>query len=201
MSDKKEKDEIESKLEWLYEEVEKAANSNGTGELGSILTADTLLEESVELPHHSDLPPEQRDMYVRYDSRRCPNQHWGTRATVTFALKLARRWRDNKHQPVIHFGDISAKNFAKTNCHTAHKTGTHLDVDLPTALPSDPSYDKGKRKLCATLCWYAVSLGARRVLFSDPAVAEAVNKLAQASRLVGRVVVRDDHDNHFHIEM
>jgi hypothetical protein len=39
------------------------------------------------------------------------------------------------------------------------------------------------------------------VLFSDSTVAEAVNRLAQESNLGGRVTVRADHDNHFHIEM
>jgi hypothetical protein len=212
MSDKKEKhesstlksqeiDEIDSILERLYEEVEKDANASDTKEPASILTANALLEEPMELPHHNDLPPGQRGMYVRYDLQRCPGQHWGTKATINFALKLAQRWRDNKHQPVIHFGDISAKNFAETKCHDAHKMGTHLDVDLPGILPKDDGYDADKRKKCIALCWYAIYLGANRVLFGDSVVAHAVNKIAREIRLVGRVDVRDDHKDHFHIEL
>lgn len=195
-------DEIEAQLERLYEEVERAADARDVEELGPAGPAENADEflEPVELPHHSQLPAGERGMYVRYDAG-CVNQHWGTPATVELALNLARRWWRNGHQPTIHFGDISARNFARTGCHSAHKTGTHLDVDLPGSLPRDRDYNEEKRKKCSALCWYAVSLGAQRVLFSDSAVAEAVNKLARENGLRGRVAVRADHDNHFHIEM
>ena len=192
-------DQTDSKLERLYEEVEKAAGARDVEELGPEVEAEDAVTP-VELPHHSQLPAGERGLYVRYDAG-CADQHWGTPATVELALKLARRWRENGHQPTIHFGDISARNFARTRCHSAHRTGTHLDVDLPGSLPRDPGYNEARRKSCSALCWYAVSLGARRVLFSDSAVAVAVNRLAQEDGLPGRVAVRADHDNHFHIEM
>ena len=190
---------VNAQLEWLYAEVDKVAGVRDVEELGpEVEPADAVT--SVELPHHSQLPAGERGLYVRYDAG-CADQHWGTPATVEMALKLARRWRENGHQPTIHFGDISARNFAQTRCHSAHRTGTHLDVDLPGSLPRDRGYNEARRRSCSALCWYAISLGARRVLFSDSAVAVAVNRLAQESHLPGRVAVRADHDNHFHIEM
>lgn len=155
---------------------------------------------AVELPHHSQLKPEYQGMYVRY-SGSCADQHWGTEATVMMAVNLAYNWWKKGYQPTMLLGDISAKTFSQTGCHSAHKTGTHLDTDLAHSLPRDPDYTLDKKKKCAVVCWFAIQLGAKRVLFSDSEVASAVNKAAADNGFNGRVVVRADHDNHFHIEM
>ncbi|WP_306051824.1 penicillin-insensitive murein endopeptidase [Oceaniradius stylonematis] len=154
----------------------------------------------LELPHHDKLKPKFKGMYIRYDSK-CTGQHWGTEETVKMSMDLAYNWFKNNKTPTLLIGDISAKEFAKTKCHSAHKTGTHVDMDLAGTLPSDPGYDKEKRLKCAQICWLAIQLGVKRVLFSDAKVGVAVNKLAKDKGLSGRVVVRADHDDHFHIEM
>lgn len=139
-------------------------------------------------------------MYVRYDSN-CPGQHWGTAATVQMAMNLAYNWWKRSYSPTMLLGDISARSFSQTRCHSAHRRGTHLDADLAGTLPRDPGYNLDKQKKCALVCWFAIQLGVRRALFSDGEVAGAVNKIAEERRLLGRVVVRADHDNHFHFEM
>jgi len=175
------------------------ASSREVDELGSIATADTTAV-AVEVPHHSKLKPEYRGMYERYDSG-CPDQHWGSEATVTMALNLAYNWWKQGKTPTMLLGDVSARNFAQTGCHCAHKNGTHVDADLAGTLPRDPGSNRDKQIKCAIVCWFAIQLGARRVLFSDGQVAEAVNKIAAEKGFPGRVAVRADHDNHFHFEM
>lgn len=169
-------------------------------ELGEITLDPEILRSAVELPHHRDLKPEYRGMYVRYGSS-CSGQHWGTPNTVRMAVNLAYNWWKQIGTPTILLGDISAKNFSQTGCHMAHKSGTHLDVDLAGTLPKDPNYNLSKKKKCAVLCWFGIQLGVKRILFSDAEVAKAVNELAEKKGFSGRVRVRADHDDHFHIEM
>lgn len=170
----------------------------GAGELGG--TAETVAGEAVELPHHSQLKPEYEGMYVRYDSS-CPDQHWGRADAVRMALLVAYNWWHYKFRPTLLIGDISARSFSQTRCHSAHKTGTHVDMDLALTLPRDPGYGKDEQLKCAQLAWFALQARARRVLFGDAVVAQAVNRLAEENGLTGRVVVRADHDDHFHIEI
>ena len=184
----------------LTENLIEAASARDDEELGALQFDPEVVAAGVELPHHSKLKPEYKGMYVRYDSG-CPNQHWGTKATVTMAINLAYNWWKKGYSPTMLLGDISAQNFSQTGCHSAHKTGTHLDADLAGTLPRDSGYNLDKKKKCAVVCWFAIQLGVRRALFSDSDVAKAVNKAAQDRGLPGRVVVRADHDNHFHFEM
>lgn len=178
-----------------------AAGDRNEVELGHREFNPAVLAAAVELPHHSQLKPEYKGMYVRFDGGSCADQHWGTDATVTMAINLAYNWWKQGFTPTMLIGDLSAKSFGSTGCHAAHKTGTHVDIDLSGTLPRDPGYNLDKQKKCAQLCWFAIQLGVKRVLFSDGEVAAAVNKHAQAKGLPGRVEVRADHDNHFHLEM
>jgi hypothetical protein len=156
---------------------------------------------AVELPHHDTLPSDKKGMYVRYGGS-CGNQHWGTQATVDFALAVAHAWWKDGSKPTLLVGDLSARMFAATGCHTAHKTGTHVDFDLPGTLIADPAYDTARRQKCVRLCGTMITLGARRVLYNDPEVKRLVNEWAAKEGYPGRV---DDgvpgHDNHLHAEM
>jgi hypothetical protein len=120
---------------------------------------------------------------------------------VITALNVAYNWWKKGFSPTMLLGDISAKSFSSTGCHSAHKTGTHFDCDLAGMLPRDPGYNLDKQKGCAIVCWFAIQLGVRRGLFSDQVVCEAVNEIAQEKGFPGRMEVRADHDNHFHFEM
>lgn len=182
--------------EYLFE----ASTERDESELGNIEHNPEALTTAVELPHHSQLNPEYKGMYVRYSSS-CANQHWGTKATVTMAINLAYNWWKKGYTPTMLLGDLSARIFSQTGCHSAHKNGTHLDADLAGTLPRDSGYNFDRKKKCAIAQWFAIQLGVRRSLFSDSDVAKAVNKAAQDNNLRGRVVVRADHDNHFHFEM
>lgn len=180
--------------------VEAAEADRNTDELGELISSSEEMAAAVELPHHQNLPSRYQGMYVRYCSS-CPNQHWGTRATVIATLNVAYNWWKNRNSPPMLIGDISAQNFAATGCHAAHKTGTHVDIDLAKTLPKDPEYNREKQLKCARVCWFAIQAGFRRGLFSDQVVCDAVNKLAADKGFPGRMVVRADHDNHFHFEM
>jgi len=188
-----------TELTELLTEAESAGRDDS--ELGHMEFDPKVLGSAVELPHHSQLKPEFRGMYVRYNGGACGSQHWGTPETVSMALGLAYNWWKQGFKPTLLIGDLSAKDFSKTGCHAAHKTGTHVDMDLAGTLPRDPGYNRENQLKCAQLCWFAIQLGAKRVLFSDSTVARAVNELAKKNGLPGRVETRSDHDNHFHIEM
>jgi len=192
--------EVASNLELLTAGIVRAATQPRNAELGEREFSPRALNAAVELPHHGDLKPEYQGMYVRYDSA-CANQHWGTEATVTMAINVAYNWWKQGYQPTMLLGDLSARNFGATGCHSAHKTGTHLDIDLPSTLPRDPGYNLEKQQKCAIVLWFAIQLGVRRALFSDSEVAQAVNDVAAEKGFPGRVEVRADHDNHFHLEM
>jgi hypothetical protein len=157
--------------------------------------------EAFELPDHSDLPPVLAGMYARYGSK-CPGQHWGTKETVLFAIDVAYNWWKAPLLPTLCLGDLSAASFKNTGCHKAHKSGTHVDMDLPGWLPADGDYTKEKQERCKVLCMLMIALGAGRVLFNDKDVKAEVNKWAEEEGLPGRV---DDsvagHDTHFHAEM
>ena len=180
--------------------VEAAEADRNTDELGEFILSPEEMAAAVELPHHQNLPSRYKGMYIRYSSS-CPNQHWGTRATVMATLNVAYNWWRNGNSPTMLIGDISAKNFAATGCHAAHKTGTHVDIDIAGTLPRDPEYNREKQLKCATVCWIAIQLGFRRGLFSDQVVCDAVNNLAADKGFPGRMVVRADHNTHFHFEM
>lgn len=186
--------------EFLEAKLVAAMSAERPDELGRLELDPKVLAEAIELPHHSLLKPEYKGMFVRYDSS-CRNQHWGTEPTVLLALNLAYNWWKRGFQPTMLLGDISARNFASTGCHSAHKAGTHVDCDLSGTLPKDPGYNLDKKKKCAICLWFAIQLGARRALFSDSEVAKAVNEVAAEKGFPGRVVVRADHDDHFHLEM
>lgn len=131
-----------------------AASSRDTAELGDIELRADVLAVAVELPHHSQLKPEYQGMYERYDSG-CPD--WGTEPTVTMAINLAYNWWKKGYSPTMLLGDLSAKDFSKTGCHSAPRTGTHLDTDLSGTLPRDPGYNQDKQLKCAIVCWFAIS--------------------------------------------
>ena len=172
--------------------------SNGTGADGETGSQ----AEAIELPHHSRLKPEYRGMYIRYDSWSwSPDQHWGRPETVRLALQVAYNWWHYKFQPVVMIGDVSARTFAETECHSAHRGGTHFDMDLVGILPKDPGYGRDAQLKCAQLAWFAIQAGVSRVLFADPVVAEAVNRLATERCVPGRALVRPDHHDHFHMEI
>nr|VFK21088.1 MAG: Penicillin-insensitive murein endopeptidase [Candidatus Kentron sp. LPFa] len=192
--------EVNSNEDELFGNLVDALSERDDEELGIREIDPEVLVAAVELPHHNQLKPEYKGMYVRYGSS-CSRQHWGTKETVNMALSLAHNWWKRGNRPTMLLGDISAKNFGQTGCHSAHKNGKHLDADLSGTLPSDSGYNLDKQKKCAIICWFAIQLGARRALFSDSAVAKAVNKIAVDKGYPGRVVVRTDHDNHFHFEM
>ncbi len=192
--------EVNADEEMLTNYLVEAASERDNDELGLMEFNPEIIASAVELPHHSQLKPEYRGMYVRYDGN-CSDQHWGTKATVNMAINLAYNWWKKGYSPTMLLGDISARNFSQTGCHSAHRSGTHLDADLAGTLPRDSGYNLDKKKKCAIVCWFAIQLGARRALFSDSDVAKAVNKAAQENNFPGRVVVRADHDNHFHFEM
>lgn len=154
----------------------------------------------IELPHHNNLQGAEVGMYVRYDSS-CPNQHWGKENTVNMAKLVASSWRRAGNTPVVHIGDLSAQNLQQTGCHQAHKLGTNVDMDLPGCLPADGNYTPQNQDLCAQLLYLSITCGVKRALFSDEEVAEAVNNLARERGFDGRVEVRSDHNNHFHLEM
>lgn len=180
--------------------VEAAEADRNTDELGELISSPEEMAAAVELPHEKNLPSRYKGMYIRYSSS-CPNQHWGTRATVIATLNVAYNWWKKGNSPTMLIGDISAKNFAATGCHAAHKTGTHVDMDLAGTLPWDPEYNREKQLKCARVCWFAIQAGFQRGLFSDQVVCDAVNELAADKGFPGRMVVRADHDNHFHFEM
>ncbi len=185
----------------LSEKLTEAANADrNTDELGEFILSSEVTAAAVELPHHRNLPTEYKGMYVRYDSS-CPDQHWGTKTTVIATMNLAYNWWNRGNSPMMLIGDLSAKHFASTRCHSAHKTGTHVDIDLVGTLPRDPGYGRQEKLKCVSVCWYAIQLGFHRGLFSDQDVCETVNNLAMEKGFPGRMVVRADHDNHFHFEM
>lgn len=192
--------DVEADEQELLNFIVENAFERDEAELGFLQFDPKVISEAVELPHHSQLKPEYKGMYVRYDSG-CPDQHWGTKPTVDMAINLAYNWWTKSYSPTMLLGDISKRNFSQTGCHSAHKGGTHLDVDLAGTLPRDPGYNIDKKKKCAVVCWFAIQLGVRRALFSDSDVATAVNKIAVERGFPGRVEVRADHDNHFHFEM
>ena len=191
---------VDSDEGMLLEYIAEAASERDDDELGLMQFDPAVLATAIELPDHNSLEPKYKGMYVRYDSN-CPEQHWGTEATVNMAVNLAQNWWTKNYTPTMLLGDISARNFSQTQCHSAHRAGTHLDLDLAGTLPRDAGYNLDKKKKCAIVCWIAIQLGVRRALFSDSDVAKAVNKAAQDRKLPGRVEVRADHDNHFHFEM
>lgn len=156
----------------------------------------------VQLPCEGHLRPAYEDLYERYDLGH-PDQHWGTEETVLATINLAYNWWRAKKSPKMMIGHISAKKFRKTGGHRAHKTGTHVDIDLVDVLPRDTggtSTPKNQLK-CAIVCWFAIRLGFRRGLFGDLQVCEVVNRLAKEKGLSGRMVFRSDHKSHFHFEM
>ena len=180
--------------------VEAAKAERNTAELGELISSPEEMAAAVELPCPQNLPPKYKGMYSRY----ClgyPDQHWGTRATVLATLNVAYNWWKNGNSPTMLIGHISAQDFAATRSHSAHKTGTHVDIDLAGTLPRDPEYNREKQLKCARVCWFAIQAGFQRGLFSDQVVCDAVNKLAADKRFPGQMVVRADHDNHFHFEM
>jgi murein endopeptidase len=193
-------DVLDASESTLRQYIASAVSKPRSDELGAIESRAAILSAAVELPHHSQLKPEYKGMYERYDSG-CADQHWGTEPTVLMALNLAYNWWKQGNTPTMLLGDISAKTFSQTGCHSAHKTGTHVDADLSGTLPRDPGYNQDKQLKCAIVCWFAIQLGTRRVLFSDDVVAQAVNQIAAEKGFAGRVEVRADHDNHFHFEM
>ena len=180
--------------------VEAAEADRNTAELGELISSPEERAAAVELPRPQDLPPEYKGMYSRYCLGH-PDQHWGTRATVIATLNVAYNWWKNGNSPTMLIGHISAQDFAATRGHSAHKTGTHVDIDLAGTLPRDPEYNREKQLKCARVCWFAIQAGFQRGLFSDQVVCDAVNKLAADKRFPGQMVVRADHDNHFHFEM
>ena len=180
--------------------AEAAKADRNTDELGKFISSPEAIAAAVELPHHKQLPPEYKGMYIRYDSS-CADQHWGTPATVRATINLAYNWWKKGNSPTMLIGDLSARNFACTGCHSAHKTGTHVDIDLKGMLPENQGYGRREQLKCFLVCWYAIQLGFRRGLFSDQEVCEAVNRFAEEKNLPGRMVVRADHDTHFHFEM
>ena len=154
-----------------------------------------------ELPHHSMLPEEIKGMYTRYDIKN-RNQHYGTKATITFLLNLAYNWWKRGFKPQLLIGDISAKNFKETKGHKGHKTGNIIDLDLSYYLPKDPEYNIEKKTKCAILCGMMLGLGAKCILFNDVDVMSAANQLAVKHDLEGRVIANvPGHDNHFHVEV
>lgn len=180
--------------------VEAAEADRNTAELGELISSPEERAAAVELPRPQDLPPEYKGMYSRYCLGH-PDQHWGTRATVIATLNVAYNWWKNGNSPTMLIGHISAKDFAATRGHSAHKTGTHVDIDLAETLPRDSGYNREAQLKCARVCWFAIQAGFQRGLFSDQVVCDAVNKLAADKGFPGRMVVRADHDNHFHFEM
>ena len=156
----------------------------------------------VQLPCKGHLRPTYENLYKLYDLRH-PDQHWGTKKTVLATINLAYNWWRAKKSPKMLIGHISAKDFGATGGHRAHKTGTHVDIDLAGVLPQDTggtSTPKNQLK-CAIVCWFAIRLGFRRGLFGDRQVCEAVNRLAKQEGLSGRMAFWSDHKNHFHFEM
>ncbi|MCP4368891.1 MAG: hypothetical protein GY797_12370 [Deltaproteobacteria bacterium] len=75
-----------------------------------------------------------------------------------------------------------------------HNQGRAFDVKLQGRMMSNgSSYDQ---MACAYLCLYCVNAGATRVIFSDQAVVDAVNKTTGK-----KVCIRlDNHRNHVHMD-
>jgi murein endopeptidase len=135
--------------------------------------------------------------YVRYGT-----YHWGTKETIAFAEAVANSWQTNGNTPKLYIGDISDQVFANTTGHYGHKTGTHVDFDLPGNLMDDPDYTADKQKKCAALICYMIILGSKRVIYNDSTVKVNVNTWAVQMHYAGRV---DDsvsgHGNHIHAEL
>lgn len=189
-------DDGQATLQRYLETARGEVPSNGTAAEDSVGPQ----AEAIELPHHSRLKPEYRGMYVRYDSFRS-DQHWGRPETVRLALQVAYNWWHYKFRPSLMIGDVSARTFVDTECHSAHRGGAHFDMDLVGTLPKDPGYGRDAQLKCAQLSWFALQAGVARVFFADGVVAEAVNRLATERGIEGRVLVRPDHDDHFHMEV
>lgn len=150
-------------------------------------------ERSCKLTSPSDLPNEIRgiykidsglsNVYSRKDTllkgvQACVWSHFGKSGTVTVS-------------------GMSSMRFDRTRPGTPtsqHNKGRAFDVKLQGRMMSNgSSYDQ---VACAYLCLYCVNAGATRVIFSDKAVVDAVNKATGKS-----VCLRlDNHKNHIHMD-
>ena len=148
----------------------------------------------VELPHHLDLRPAYKGMYVRCNFGRLPRQHCGTQQTVGAAINLAFNWWKSGHSPTMRIG-------GRPHGDTVAEVGTQFDCRLVGMLPGDPGYSAEKQRLCALVCWYALQLGVQQGLFADADVCHAVNELAEDLGISGRMTVCPNHNRHFRFGM
>jgi hypothetical protein len=106
-------------------------------------------------------------------------------------------WSHNGKSGTATVSGMSSRRFDRTRPDTPssqHNQGRAFDVKLQGRMMSDgASYDQ---MACAYLCLYCVEAGATRVIFSDQAAVDAVNK-ATGKNICLRL---DNHKNHVHMD-
>lgn len=156
--------------------------------------------QACEVPHHNSLPPNLRGMYIRANVGG-RNQHWGRPQLLKVALSVAYNWWKNGNSPKCLIADLSAHRFRNTQGHGTHKTGDDADFDLAGTLPADGNYTSAKQQKCAVFVATCLAVGASRVLFSDSAVVNAVNRWAAQNGIPGRARTEARHNDHFHLDL
>lgn len=156
--------------------------------------------QACEVPHQNSLPSNLRGMYIRANIAG-RNQHWGKPRLVQVVLNVAYNWWKNGNSPKCLIADLSAQRFRDTQGHATHKTGEDADFDLKNTLPADGNYTAAKQQKCATFIATCLAVGASRVLFSDAAVVNAVNRWAAQNGISGRARTEARHNTHFHLDV
>lgn len=106
-------------------------------------------------------------------------------------------WAHNGKSGTATVSGMSSKRFNQTRPGTPssqHNRGRAFDVKLQGRMMSNgANYDQ---VACAYLCYYCVEAGATRVIFSDQAVVDAVNKTTGKNNCIRL----SNHRNHIHMD-
>ncbi|MCY4515571.1 MAG: penicillin-insensitive murein endopeptidase [Candidatus Tectomicrobia bacterium] len=156
--------------------------------------------QACELPHHNSLPSNLKGMYSRANIAG-RGQHWGRPQLVEVVLNVAYNWWKNGNTTKCLIADLSAQRFRDSQGHATHRAGEDADFDLANTLPADENYNPTKQQRCAMFVAICLAAGASRVLFSDAAVVNGVNKWAKQQGIRGRAKRETRHNNHFHLDI
>lgn len=150
-------------------------------------------ENACKLTSPSDLPSQIRDIY-KIDSGL--NNLYAQKNTLLIGVQ-ACVWSRYGKSGVATVSGMSAMKFNTTRPSTPtsqHNKGRAFDVKLQGRMMSNgSSYDQ---LACAYLCMYCVEAGATRLIFSDNAVVDAVNKATGKSVCIALA----GHKNHIHLD-